>query len=502
MVIRADANTNIGAGHVLRCLALAQAWQGEGRRVLFFSVELPPWLETRLRKEKIEIIPLAVQAGSPQDALQTAQFSKNQNASWIVLDGYHFDSSYHKTVKDSGLKILVLDDNGSSYHYYADIILNQNLHAHEKLYPHREPHSRLLLGTRYVLLRNDFFQWRSWKRPDNPKPNKILVMLGGGDPDNVTLKVITALQAISSPEIESIIVVGGSNPHYEVLHSQVQKAGARFQIKRDVINLPELMAWADIAISAAGTTTWELAFMMLPSLLLVLSKNQELVAKQLDLKGIAINLNRQEDISIGGIAAAVSRLLESFELRATMSESGKHLIDGEGSQRVLMHLDGKKIRIKKVGLENCQLIWEWANDPEVRQSSFSSNPIPWEEHIDWFKRKANDSHCYFFIALDQLDIPIGQVRFDVKENEVEAEINVSVKKQVRGLGYGTLLLNLAADKMFNSTGIEAIHSFVKTDNPNSIGAFKGAGYQNIGFKSKQGKKAVHLVRKKNYEKTN
>jgi UDP-2,4-diacetamido-2,4,6-trideoxy-beta-L-altropyranose hydrolase len=491
LVIRADANTNIGAGHVLRCLALAQAWQNEGRQVFYVSVEPPPWLEKRLRQEKIEIIPLDVPAGSQEDALQTAQLSKNQNASWVVIDGYHFDSLYHKTVKDSGSKLLALDDNGSPFHHYADFILNQNLHAQEILYPDREPYSRLLLGNRYVLLRKDFFPWRNWKRPCNPKPNKILVTLGGGDHNNVTSKVITALQAISSPKTESIIVAGGSNPHFEVLQAQVRKAGARFQIKRDAINLPELMAWADIAISAAGSTAWELAFMMLPSLLLVLSKNQEPVAQQLDLKGIAINLNSPDDISIDGIVAAASRLLASVELRTTMSERGRRLIDGEGSQRVLMHLDGRQIRLKMVSQEECRLIWELANEPKTREASFFPDPIPWEDHLQWFQSKLSDPNCSFYVVINTNEEPIGQVRFALHADE--AIISFSVSRKHQGKGYGTQLIRIASDEIFKNRRATKISAYVKKSNEISIQAFLKSGYINSGSTHIHGQEAINLI---------
>ena len=146
LLIRADASTQIGTGHVMRCLALARSWQDTLGQPIFAMTTSVPALEERLKSEGMEVIHLAAEPGSLADAKETAALAHQFNASWVVLDGYHFGSEYQKTIKISGLSLLFIDDYGHAEHYYADFVLNQNISADEQWYQHREPCTKLLLG--------------------------------------------------------------------------------------------------------------------------------------------------------------------------------------------------------------------------------------------------------------------------------------------------------------------------------------------------------------------
>ena len=493
-IIRTDASTQIGTGHLMRCLALTQAWQNAGGQAIFVMVMAAPDLKARLKSEGMEIVHLPVQMGSTEDAKETASLALQLGASWVVLDGYHFGAEYQRIIKDSGLHLLFIDDYEHADHYYADIVLNQNVYAHEGLYANRELYTQLLLGTRYALLRREFWQWREWQRSIPPVARKVLVTLGGGDSDNVTLKVIQALQLVETEGLEAVVVVGGSNPHYEQLQSAIQKLRFPICLKRNVTDMPKLMAWADVAVTAGGSTCWELAFMGLPSLILILADNQRSSAKKLGgLSGR--NLGWHEDVSADEIAEAVSQLLISFETRAEMVRRGQELVDVEGSDRVLMQLEGKILKLRPVREDDCRWLWEWANDPKVRSSAFFSTPIPWEKHLQWFTNKLHDPNCHIFIALDNKNTPIGQVRFDATNNK-QAEIDISLDKGKRGIGYGSLIINKAVQELFRWTSIQAVHAFIKPHNQASITAFKKAQFKKLGMETVRGNTAVHYIRVK------
>ena len=198
LVVRADASTQIGTGHVMRCLALAQAWQDVSSDVIFIMATKTPAIEARLKSEGMEVVYIPVQIGSVEDARETINLTRKFDTDWIVVDGYSFGGDYQKIIKDDGLRLLMIDDYGHAEHYYGDIVLNQNISADEKLYVNREPYTQLLLGVKYTLLRREFWQWRGWKREIPIVARKVLVTLGGSDPDNVTLKVIQALQLVKS----------------------------------------------------------------------------------------------------------------------------------------------------------------------------------------------------------------------------------------------------------------------------------------------------------------
>ncbi|QKQ73548.1 UDP-2,4-diacetamido-2,4,6-trideoxy-beta-L-altropyranose hydrolase [Nostoc sp. TCL240-02] len=342
LFIRADASTQIGTGHIMRCLALAQSWQDAGGQAIFVMATEAPNFKTRLKSEGMEVIHLPIQLGSTEDAEETAKLARQFNVSWIVVDGYYFGAKYQEIIKEFELKLLLIDDYGHAKQYHADIILNQNIHANEGLYINRQPYTQLLLGTSYSLLRREFWQWREWQRSLPPIAKKLLVTLGGADPDNVTLKVIQGLQQVEVEGLEVVVVVGGSNPHYEQLRSASQKLQFPIRLERNVTNMPELMAWADVAIAAGGSTSWELAFMGLPSIVLILADNQQDIAEKLANINVAVNLGWYQDISEVEIAQAINKLLLANQVRMKIIQKGQKLIDGYGVTRILPILTGAK----------------------------------------------------------------------------------------------------------------------------------------------------------------
>ena len=491
LLIRADAGIQIGTGHIMRCLALAQAWKDAGGQVTFITACQSDDLLQRLREEGFNIHILAHPYPDPGDWDYTKDIlAANPNA-WVVLDGYNFDEVYQQRVKDTGHRLLVIDDTAHLKHYYADIILNQNLHAEQLSYSY-EPYTHLLLGTRYVLLRREFLAWRGWKREVTKIARKVLVTIGGGDPKNHTLKVIKAFQRIDAPGLEAIVVIGAINPHADELEAAIRQSRIPIRLIRNATNMPELMTWSDVAISTAGTTAWELAFMGVPAALCIQADNQRKVAEELSLASTAVSLGRTHRIGIPELVENLEALLRDSKRRRSMVERIKVLVDGEGVNRVMMHIKGEKLILRPVGDEDCRLLWEWANDPDVRAAAFSSESIPWEEHIKWFTHKLNDPHCFHFIALDDQDTPVGQARIDVHGEE--AEIDTSVDRQRRGCGFGSSLIETAVEKVFRITLVKVVHAYVKPQNKVSIHAFRKAGFQDSGLGVMRRHQVPHLIK--------
>ena len=339
LFIRADATTDIGTGHVMRCLALAQAWQDQGGEVTFISHCESDALRQRLIDERMNPINISKPHPDPSDLDQTLKelsaISHQPSANcWIVIDGYHFDAVYQKTIKDAGYKILWIDDYGHAAHYYADLVLNQNISAGETLYENREPYTRLLLGTRYALLRREFKKWQGRVREIPTVARKVLITLGGGDPGNVTLKVLLALKQVDIPGLEAKIIVGPANPHLAVLE-RVIAHDSDFQLITNASGMPGLMAWADIAISAGGSTCWELSFMGTPFLTIILAENQRQSAYHLKAADMTMLINCQNDIVVAGMTAPLESIIGDGILRRKWSQKISAMIDGDGAKRVV-----------------------------------------------------------------------------------------------------------------------------------------------------------------------
>lgn len=342
LLIRADAGVAMGTGHVMRCLALAQAWQDAGGECVFAMAASTPAIERRLKDEGMEIENLAVAGGSPEDAHQTGVIAVRKNAAWIVADGYHFGADYQRAIKQSSCHLLFVDDNAHAVRYCADVVLNQNAHAEESFYALREPKTQLLLGPRYAMLRREFTVWREWKREIREAANRILLVGGGSDPGNVTRQVVEALDAVQETELELVVVVGGSNPRLTEIEEVVARSRHGCRLVRDAADMPGLMAWADLAISAAGSICWEFCAMGLPALLIPVASNQNAAAESLQslgaaklLRGAGRFLSQELEQEL---VQEVATLSESPSERKKLSQRARNLVDVDGASRVVAAL--------------------------------------------------------------------------------------------------------------------------------------------------------------------
>jgi len=353
LIIRADANAAIGTGHVMRCLSLAEAWIAHGGRVLFLSACENESLAQRISNTGAEMARLCGAPQSPDDIAQTRQVLNQHPHSALLLDGYGFDAAYQDAVREDAVRkdaaLVVLDDFAHLPRYSADIIINQNLGA-ESFHYTCLPKTKLLLGTDYVLLRSEFTSRREVRGEtalqatrvparrvfaDGVFAARVLVTLGGSDPSNATLNVVHALKRIGHPDIEAVIVVGAANPHRAEIEAELADGPCGVHLRTDVRDMAELMAWADVAVSAGGTTCWELAFMGLPNAIIVLADNQRAIARELDAAGVSVLLGEADAVSVDSIAQGLDALMHDVEMREAMSARGRALVDGNGARRVV-----------------------------------------------------------------------------------------------------------------------------------------------------------------------
>ena len=339
LLFRTDANVAMGTGHVMRCLALAQAWQDASGSAVFVMAEATSAVEERLHREGMGMARLQAGPGSADDAQETVALARGKQASWVIVDGYCFGADYQAALKEAGLRVLFVDDNGHAGHYSADLVLNQNVYANEALYRSRESSTKILLGPRHALLRREFAAWRGWKRQIPAIARKVLVTMGGSDPDNVTERVIHAI--LAEHDLEATVVVGGSNPHLHKLQELLGDRPGRVRLVENSTNMPGLLAWADIAVAGAGTTSLETCFLGLPALLVVLADNQRPVAEELSRRGVAIHLGEGAETEANVLAGYLARLAASSQIRKTMSQLGRELVDGQGAERVAARLNDK-----------------------------------------------------------------------------------------------------------------------------------------------------------------
>ena len=311
--------------------------------------------------------------------------------------------------------------------------------------------------------------------------------MGGADPDNATLKIVRALQRLETDTLEVVVAMGASYPHGDALHQAITRtsdtATARaIAVVRNTAAMPDLMAWADFAVSAGGTTAWELAYMGVPSLLVILASNQLRSVNGLTALGVAENLGWHRDVTESDVAEAVECLRTDCNRRASMSAAGQALVDGRGVERVVATMlqpatpqwTTPALRLRPATFADAAFLWRLTNDPTVRSTSFNPDPVPYTRHLEWLTAKlASPATCQWILEND--GEPVAQIRYDRKTAEL-AEVGFSVVASLRGRGLGARLLELTADLAGQALHVKRLHGRLFAHNIASQKAFVKAGY--------------------------
>lgn len=334
VLVRADGNAQIGNGHVMRCLALAQGWQDRNGSALFALHKPSVSLAHRVRAEGVGLAGIESQPGSQADAHETIELARRSGATLVIIDGYHFDSSYLETLKSGSLKLLLLDDYGDRNTCFADVVLNHNPIADGEMYSVRSSTSRLILGGQYCLLRREFTRWRDWTRDIPTQASKVLVSLGGSDPDFLTQRVMQYLQNADYPALEVVVVVGPDNLGFKQVMRATFEPSVPIQVVHNAENMAELMACADVAITIAGGTLWELLFMGCPTVVFARSQVQNGILRSLEERGVLSYAGYVSTIDSEKFQVALRELIDSPERRSRMTAKARSMIDGRGAERV------------------------------------------------------------------------------------------------------------------------------------------------------------------------
>jgi UDP-2,4-diacetamido-2,4,6-trideoxy-beta-L-altropyranose hydrolase len=323
-LLRCDGGPNLGIGHVMRCRALAAAFREQGWTSAFAMTQASAKLFS-------SDDPIIVDHGvSGAAATRIAMIERD--AGCLVIDHYGLDAEFERQVANAGALILAIDDLANRRHD-CDLLVDTNPARTAADYAAYAAGTQLLLGARYALLRPEFAELR--RAPADivrGAPRRLLAVLGGADPDNVSALVLGAVPQLRTAGLEVTLIVGGANPRQVELVGRGRALGA--DVLCDPPNAVALMAGADIAISGAGTTCLEFACLGIPAVALILADNQRSVAKALADTGTARVLDATRSLESRELADIVVALAAAQDARRRMSEAGQALIDGKGAARV------------------------------------------------------------------------------------------------------------------------------------------------------------------------
>jgi UDP-2,4-diacetamido-2,4,6-trideoxy-beta-L-altropyranose hydrolase len=464
LLIRADASLQIGFGHVLRCLALAQAWQDAGGEAIFVCAELPEMLEARLAKENFSVETIETSIGSRDDALQTQKIARDRSANWVVCDGYRFDGDWLRNLRSDEFALLVLNDFSSVDLSVANTILNPNAGAKADMYARFVANSQVLAGADFALLRREF-RWQKRVKKRVPKEiERVLVAMGGADLKNLVPRALSWLQ--SQGFTGKVVILSGAREF------DLPKFGFDLKIVSAQNEVSDWMNWCDLALAAAGSTTWELACCGVPTILSVVADNQHALSLWAHQNGVALSLG-QDDKGWEKRLGTAWQILGSSVARERMSMHARNSIDGQGGARVVQKLWSDALQLRRAEPEDARILWEWRNDAQTRAMSLQSDFIEWEQHRAWMQTRLEDENSEVWIALKNGE-PVGSVRF--ASVEMKATISVVLAPQWRGLGLGCNLIEMGCRVLFRLWDVSIIRALIKSENVASRRAFSKAGF--------------------------
>ena len=355
VAFRADASLQIGTGHVMRCLTLADNLKARGVETHFICREHAGHLIDLIRDRGhlVHSLPTSSAArdihefsaiahsdwlGTSQekDAELCSQIVRLLHPDWLIVDHYALDECWEKLLRPFCKMLMVIDDLADRKHI-CDLLLDQNFGSGTDDYLSLTPSdSHLLCGSQYALLRPEFSALRahSLLRRSSAMVINILISMGGVDVDNATQSVLSALQSCPLPSDAQItVVMGKTAPWLHEVNEMAKKMPWPTQVKVNVSNMAELMSDADISIGGAGSTSWERCCLGLPSILIVLAANQKDSCNRLELAGACKMIESIDNISVE-LRALFTQILCGKDSLLAMQRCASEITDGRGTQLI------------------------------------------------------------------------------------------------------------------------------------------------------------------------
>ena len=266
-----------------------------------------------------------------------------QRVDWLVVDHYALDARWEETLRPQAKRIMVIDDLADRHHA-CDLLLDQTLGRRPTDYVPLVPDGcKLLCGAQYALLRPEFAALREYslKRRAQPTLKELLINMGGVDKDNVTGAVLHALQSRSLPEdCRLTVVMGQTAPWLKNVQDLACSMQRPTRVLVGVGNMAQLMADSDLAIGAAGATSWERCCLGLPSIMLVVAENQLEVAKGLEEAGAALLCLSDQGLS-KQLAVLLGKLCADIEQIALLSKAAAKVANGTGAGEVVARMENR-----------------------------------------------------------------------------------------------------------------------------------------------------------------
>lgn len=465
IIIVTEGSSKIGFGHITRCMSLYQAFREKDLPVQFV-VNGDSTIEHLLENTEHLIFNWLEEPAK--------LFKLLDNSDIIIIDSYLADKSFYEKVSELITLAVYIDDN-KRITYPKGTVINGSILAEKMDYP-QVKEVTYLLGSQYIPLRREF--WNVPEKGTKTNLKNIMVTFGGDDLRNLTPDILKIL-IDECPHIHKKVVIGrGFEKISEI--EDLRDDTTELIYYPDAEGMLQTMFESDLAISAGGQTLYELARTGVPTIAVGVAHNQINNVKNWQEVGFIEFAGFWDDENLQGHIKEKLKLFEDTNLRINKSNIGKKSVDGKGAVKIVKHClneyYAKNIQLREAELRDIYNVYNLSNEEEVRQNSFNSAKIKFENHEKWFKDKIEDPNT-MFIIVESWNNFVAQVRFELEKKD--ATVSISIDKKFRELGLGRNIIEKSIGYLkLNAPQIKIIKAYIKENNKKSLRLFEKMNFKN------------------------
>ena len=477
LLVRVDAGIQMGTGRVRGIHALAREFRQRGGQATIVCSEIPNALRRRIEHDCISVQQTGSPAGTVADNFATQEIIALERPDWLAIDGAAFDVHYVNQIADNIKRISILDGIPRGR---ANLVVDTGTKSSSGP-DHLGNSIQRLTGPAFSLV-DRLRTHQPTNRKTAAEAKRILVWLHGPDIDNWTLRTLQSLSDLATKRMTVDCMVDQNYKHFAELENFKRYSNATLRIHKNIDRIEPLAERADLAITSGHTGCYSLAYFGIPTILISTPESNQKIISILHQNRAGLSLTDQfesDNSHPPTVFETIKKLLTDQFKRHSLSRHGMDLVDGHGVKRIVNSMANCSVTLRRANDRDCEMIWHWRNDPEVRSVALNQEPLAWTTLTGWFYQAQDDPNQPVWIIENAIDEPIGEVSFEIDDRNDQASINMLLDQTNRSRGTGALLIKLALEQLFATTNVTRVVAQMRSGNIASEKSFRAAGFEPI-----------------------